>query len=163
MPDGGLDTGIGCETNIDSILVLGKRIKGPTVELTQFGLSRNSLPLPVARVFLQRSSASASPISISPPSPSVAPNPNSPGYRRVHATFPRLPPLTPNQGSRSGALEHWGNGLGDRKQQRLRSGTAPLNLSLDGTGRRIGSLDKSLRGTIRKVRLRGDDTHLNQH
>jgi len=165
MPDGGLTTSMGHETNVDSILALDKRIEEATAELVRLKRSRNSL-LTVTRVppeilgyiFRFKITTEVS-------------DPKFAGIQKDSYNFPlvchhwfevarRLPEL----------WSFWGNSLEVWKRQLPHcDGIAPLDLVLDGVECRVGSLDETLldslkdytaRNAIRKVHLRSDDTQL---
>jgi len=155
---------MGREINIDSILVLDKRIKKITAELARLKRSRNSL-LNIARV---------------PPEIlghifrfNVVPEFGDGRFATVrrgsynfllvcHHWF-EVARRTPELWS------FWGNNLDDWKRQHLRSGISALDLVLDGLNHEDGSFDEALRdalgdraarGLIRKVHLRGGDAKL---
>ena len=165
MPDVGLDTSMGRETDVDSILALDKRIEELTAELIRLKRSRNLL-LHVAHL---------------PPEIlgyifrfNIIAEVGAPQFAGIHKdsynfllvchhwfeVARSLPELWSFWGN---SLEHW------KRQHPHSTGTSLLDLVLDGAERRVGSFDETLqyalkdytaRNAIRKFHLRGDDIRL---
>ena len=156
---------MGRETTIDSIQALDKRIEEVTAELIQLKRARNS-SLTVARVppeilgYIFRFNITTE----------VGGDPQFAGIQHGSYNFllvchhwfevaRRLPEL----------WSFWGNSLEDWKRQLPLSGTAPLDLVLDGTECQVGSFgetmldalkDYTTRNAVRKIHLRSDDIQL---